>query len=111
MVLAALAPQINLRTEMNKVVYAFFLTQFEALVRIDSPIVVLRIMRAISYYPSALYFLYIETQMSRGKAFILEGIKALERILRTNKFSELFQFLSTIFIKLLAVVRVSDPVM
>ena len=77
MVLAALAPQINLRIEMNKVVYAFFLTQFEALVRIDSPLVVLRIIRAISYYPSALYFLYIETQMCRGKAFILEGIKAL----------------------------------
>jgi hypothetical protein len=95
MVLATLAPQINLRPDMNKVVYAFFLTQFEALVRLDSPLVILRIMRAISYYPSALYFLYIETQMSRGKVFILEGIKALERILRTNKFSELFQFLCT----------------
>jgi hypothetical protein len=93
MVLAALSPQINLRSDMNKVVYAFFLTQFEALVRIESPLVVLRIMRCISYYPSALYFLYIETQMNRGKAFILEGVKALERILRTNKFSELFQFL------------------
>jgi hypothetical protein len=111
MVLAALAPQINMRSEMNKIVYAFFLSQFEALVRINSPIVILRIMRTISYYPSALYFLYIETQMSRGKVFILEGIKALERILRTNKFSELFQFLSTIFTKLLAVVHVSDPVM
>lgn len=56
---------------MNKVVYAFFLTQFEALVRLDSPLVILRIIRAISYYPSALYFLYIETQMTRGKAFVL----------------------------------------
>ena len=74
-------------------VYAFFLTQFEALVNINSPIVVLRLVRCVSYYPSALYFLYIETQMHRGKAFIVEGIKALERILRTNKFSELFQFL------------------
>lgn len=78
---------------MNKVMYAFFLTQFEALVRIDSHIIILRIIRAIGYYPSALYFLYIETQMNRGNIFILEGIKALERILRTNKFAELFQFL------------------
>ncbi len=77
MILAALAPQINLRLDMNKVVYAFFLTQFEALVRLDNHLVILRIIRAISYYPSALYFLYIETQMARGKAFVLEGIKAL----------------------------------
>jgi hypothetical protein len=95
MILAALAKQINRREDMNKVVYAFFLTQFEALVRIESPIVILRIVRAIGYYPSALYFLFIETQMNRGKIFIIEGIKALERILRTNKFAELFQFLCT----------------
>lgn len=77
MILAALAPQINLREDMNKVVYAFFFTQFEALVKIDSPLVVLRIIRAISYYPSALYFLYIETHISRGGVFVLEGVKAL----------------------------------
>jgi len=34
-------------------------------------------MRVISYYPCALYFLYIEMQMSRGKIYIIEGIKAL----------------------------------
>lgn len=56
---------------MNKVMYAFFLTQFEALVRIESHIIILRIIRAIGYYPSALYFLYIETQMNRGNIFIL----------------------------------------
>jgi hypothetical protein len=111
MVLSVISTFINRRPDMNKVVYAFFLTQFELLVKITSPIVILRIMRVVSYYPCALYFLYIETQMSRGKVFIIEGIKSLERILRTNKFAELFQFLATIFSKLLGVIQITDPVM
>lgn len=44
---------------MNKIIYAFFVTQFEGIIKINNPIVVLRIIRAISYYPTALYFLYI----------------------------------------------------
>ena len=59
MVLTALTPHINKRKDMQKVIHAFFLTQFELLIKIESPIVILRIIRTLSYYPSALYFLYI----------------------------------------------------
>ena len=97
--------------EQNKLIYGLFLTQFEAFLKIDHPLVVLRLIRAIGYYPSALYFLYIETQMNRGGVFITEGLKALERILRTNKFKDLFSFLGGIFIKIMKVVRITDPIM
>lgn len=49
--------------------------------------------------------------MSRGTPFIIEGLKAFERILKTNRFSELYTFLGGIFIKILGVIRISDPVM
>lgn len=111
MILSVISPYINHRPDMNKVVYAFFLTQFQLLVKITSPIVILRLMRVVSYFPCALYFLYIETQMSRGKIFIIQGIKSLQRILRTNRFAQLFSFLATIFSKLLGVIQITDPVM
>ena len=75
--LTVLAPWFNKVPEQNKLIYGLFLTQFEAFLKIDHPLVVLRLIRAIGYYPSALYFLYIETQMNRGGVFITEGLKAL----------------------------------
>jgi hypothetical protein len=68
-------------------------------------------MRVISYYPCALYFLYIEKQICRGPVFVLEGVKSLERILRTNRFNELFQFIGNIIGKLMNVLKVTDPIM
>ena len=68
-------------------------------------------MRAVSYYPSAIFFLYIEAQFSQGKVFIIEGIKSFERILKANKFPELLDLLAKILINLLDLMKVSDPLM
>lgn len=42
---------------------------------------------------------------------MLEGVKSLERILRTNRFNELFQFIGNIIGKLMNVLKVTDPIM
>lgn len=49
--------------------------------------------------------------MNKGKVFIVEGIKSFERILKTNRYNELLSLLSTIFSKLMGVIRISDPIM
>jgi hypothetical protein len=111
MVLANLSGFINRRPDLQRLVSSFLVSHCNQILAITSHLVILRIMRAIAYYPSTMYFLYIETQMARGKIFILEGIKSFERIIKTNKYSELLELLSKIIINLMNSVRVSDPIM
>ena len=90
--------------------YAIFITHFERLQKIDQPIIVLRIIRTIGYYPTALYYNVIKTKMGLGKAFVLEGLKSFERILKANRYPEIFDLLSEIFTELIAVMNVSDHI-
>lgn len=71
MVLSNLSVYINRRNDLSKLVGSFLVSHFHNLIDIKSHLVILRLMRAISYYPSAIYFLYIETQLNQGKVFIL----------------------------------------
>ena len=86
MILSTLSTYVNRRSDLSKLVSSFFISHVKNIIAIESHLVILRIMRAISYYPSAIYFLYIETQISMGKIFILEGIKSFERILKSNQY-------------------------
>lgn len=40
----------------------------------------------IGYYPTAVYYNVIKSKMTMGKVFILEGLKAFEKILKANRY-------------------------
>ncbi len=101
---------INKRDDLNKIVYAIFITHFEKLQRIETPIVLLRLIRAIGYYPTAVYYNVIKSKMSLGKVFVLEGLKSFERILKANRYPEIFDLLSEIFSELITVMNVNDHI-
>lgn len=111
MILSTLSRKINRRADLLKLVNSFFQSHFNTIIAIESHLVILRIMRAVSYFPSAIFFLYLETQMSTGKVFILEGIKSFERILKSNKYPELLDLLVKIIASIMGVIRISDPIM
>lgn len=58
------------------------------------PIVMLRLIRTISFFPSDGYFKYIENRMNRGELFMLEGINAFVRIHKYNDFPEVSKVIS-----------------
>ena len=68
-------------------------------------------MRVMSCYSIALYFPFIEEQMKKGRIYILEGLRCFVRILSTNKFAELFPFLTKTMINVLNDVSVTDELM
>ena len=111
MILSTLSNYVNRRHDLSKTVSTFFVSHFKKIIDLKSHLVILRIMRAISYYPSAIYFLFIETQLTMGRVFILEGIKSFERILKCNNYPELLNLLSSIFMNLMEVMKVGDPLM
>ena len=86
MVLANLSRYINRRGDLSKLVESFLASHFSSLIQIKSHLAILRIMRLVSYYPTSLFFVYIDSQFCHGKVFILEGIKCFERIIRTNRY-------------------------
>jgi len=85
MALSNLSVYINRRPDLGRLVSSFLVSHFQNLIAVQSHLVILRLMRTVSYFPSVMYFLYIESQFSQGKVFILEGIKSFERILKKNK--------------------------
>ena len=111
MVIASLSVQIYKRDDLKQLITGFFMSNFNTIITIGSKLVVLRIVRAVSYFPMGIYFLYIETQMSKDKVFILQGIKSFERILRSNKFPQAMKLLATIFNNLIGVIKINDPIM
>lgn len=111
MVLANLSRFINRRYDLLKLVNSFLSSHFTDIMKVKSHLPVLRIIRLISYYPSAIYFVYIESNFTLGKVFIIEGIKSLERIIKTNRYPELLGLLASIITRLMGVIKISDPVM
>lgn len=111
MVLANLSRFINRRYDLLKLVNSFMSSHFAEIMRVKSHLTVLRIIRLISYYPSAIYFVYIESHFTEGKVFIIEGIKSFERIIKTNRYPELLGLLASIITRLMGVIKISDPVM
>ena len=71
MILANLSTIIRRRSDLMKLVTSFLGSQVNKIIKIESHLVILRIVRTVSYYPSAIYFMYIETQINQGKIFIL----------------------------------------
>jgi hypothetical protein len=64
----------------------------------------------IGYYPTTIYYHYIKSKMGLGKVFILEGLKSFERILKANRYPEIFDVLSEIFAELIAVMGIGDSI-
>ncbi len=93
-ILSLLSVYITKREDLNKIVYAIFITHFDKLQKTDTPIIILRMIRTIGYYPTAVYYNVIKTKMSLGKAYLLEGLKSFERILKANRYPEIFEVLS-----------------
>lgn len=69
--LSVVSPIVNCREDLSKVVYALFITHLEKFSNATSPVVILRIIRALGYYPTSLYYGFIKRSMGRGRAFIL----------------------------------------
>jgi hypothetical protein len=44
----------------------------------------------IGYYPTAVYYAFVKDNMAKGKVFLLEGLKTFERIMKANKYPEIF---------------------
>ena len=108
--LCGISTYANKRQDVEAI-YALLITQFQPLIKMNSPLVVLRLMRTISCYSIALYFDYIQESMKRGRVFVLEGIRCFERIIMTNQFKELNKLLATLMIKVLQNVSVTDSIM
>jgi len=68
-------------------------------------------MRTISCFSVALYFSYIESQLSKGKVFLLEGIKCFEKIISTNRQADLINYLCKILEKVIESVNITDGLM
>lgn len=68
-------------------------------------------MRTISCFSVTMYFSYIEKQIKKGKVFALEGLKCFEKILKTNKFQEIFAYLAKVMTNLLSDISVTDSIM
>lgn len=111
MVLANLSRFINRRYDLYKLVNSFLASHFTNILQVKSHLPILRIIRLISYFPTAIYFVYIESHLTEGKVFIIEGIKSFERIIKTNRYPELLGILASIFVRLMGVIRISDPIM
>lgn len=111
MVLANLSRFINKRYDLNRLVNSFLASHFPNILQVKSHLPILRIIRLVSYYPTAIYFVYIESHLTEGKIFIIEGIKSFERIIKTNRYPELLGVLGSIFMRLMGVIRIGDPIM
>ena len=110
MVFSNLSNFVIRRSDLSRQLEGFLKSHMKSIIAVESHLVILRIIRTISYYPSAMYFLYVETQMGTGKAFILQGIKCFERILKSNRYPQLLQLLVKILKTLMGVIRISDPI-
>lgn len=71
MVLSALEVHFKKRPDFKSAITSFFADEYCLLSLIQSPIVSIRLVRAVSYYPSTTYFPYIESKMGLGKVFAL----------------------------------------
>lgn len=111
MMLCGLSGPISRRPDVIQITLAFLITQFEALTSITSTLVVLRLMRTISCFSVTLYFSYIESQLSKGKVFLLEGIKCFEKIISTNRQADLINYLCKILEKVIESVSITDGLM
>ena len=85
-ILANLSVYIKRRRDLNKTVSDFLVSFFPNIIKVQSNLVMLRVVRLTAYYPHSLYFYFIEATFSKGKVFILEGIKSFERIIRSNSY-------------------------
>ncbi len=109
--LSTISSFANRRNDVSQIIYSLFITQYEVFSKINTPIVVLRLLRCIACYPSALYYSYIEHQIKKGRVFALEGLRCFEKIIRTNKYNELFKNLALIIANLIEFISVTDPIM
>jgi hypothetical protein len=91
--------------------YHLFANLFPKITAITSPIVLLRLVRALSHFPLIEYFGFVEAQMIKGRALMLEAIKFFEKIMKQSKFEEHIAKMESIFISLMKVISVSDPLM
>lgn len=56
---------------MSRIIYAITTTHVNGLQKLSQPIEMVRLIRMIGYYPSAIYYDYIRSKMSLGKVYIL----------------------------------------
>ena len=57
--LSTISSFANRRNDVSQIIYSLFITQYEVFSKINTPIVVLRLLRCVACYPSALYYSYI----------------------------------------------------
>lgn len=69
--LSLLSPLINKREDLHKVVYALLITHLSNFQQVENKIVLLRLIRMIGYYPTAVYYAFVKDNMAKGKVFLL----------------------------------------
>ena len=70
MVFALISPLIMCKQRLYEVVMSILLSQVQLLIALQDRIVQARLIRLIGYYPSAVYFAYIQHKMQKEKTFI-----------------------------------------
>lgn len=76
MIMTVISPIIFKREDLSRIVYAFFVTQKDSLLKIENELIILRLIRTLGYYPTSIYYEFVHNQMQRGRVFILEGLNA-----------------------------------
>jgi hypothetical protein len=71
MILCVVSPLVNRREDLQKVVYALLITHMQTLNSMTNNLALLRFIRLISYYPTAVYYVFIKMKMNNGRAFFL----------------------------------------
>lgn len=90
MVLATIADCMKNREDLKVVISSVIITNFNIFCKITDELVLLRLIRLIGYYPSALYFSFIEQCMGYSRVFTLEGLSCFERVSRNKKYLTIF---------------------
>ena len=70
MLLCGISSHAKKRKDVEAILALLF-TQFEVIAQNSSPLVTLRLMRVISCYSMSMFFPFIQSQLARGRVFIL----------------------------------------
>ena len=65
---------------------SIFMAFFSHFVTVTDPLLLLRLIRLVGYYPASIYFSFVRELMGRGRVYVLEGLLAFSKIANNEKY-------------------------
>lgn len=110
MILCLINPSLNCRQDLKVVITSILMTNCNTFTSIVDELVLVRMVRLIGYYPTAIYFSFIQKLMGYSKVFLCEGLAAFNRISKNKEYLEIFPLLHLVFAEIIDYIEVNDSI-